>query len=775
MKAKSIFKPLLIALMFVICSLCAVFGISTINVQAAETTAVTFTHNGGDIQDWEGSLYRYLITVNVDHDIGGIDVTATVEKNGEYYKDITVGCHDTGATDTQYFIILIKDLVGENVSRDAILDTYKVTVKAGTSLGANYHLASDYSYVINRGSFVESSTLENISLTNTAIHVQNGDSVDVQRYYSQVAVDKDIKAVSGANSVVVTAQVSKDNAPAVAKTFDFWQTSATEQLFLMPYARITGDASVTMSADVTNLYKITIKKGTMIANKFIVTEDFSYVMWKNQAIYLPNVADTSVEFEVKGAGEQEDLTRYLATIDSTDTGFVMGGSSKVMGTLDGNPALFELYDDAGASVSYLIIPYANIEAGKTTAAEIGSHRIIIPAGAQFGNKKFANTLVFDINGASMVSVDPETIIERKITVTAGENGTATAPAVGFWNQNVEVTVTPNEGYVVDTVKVNGEVQSVTVADGKFTFVCPKADANVEVTFKVMQTYVYIDSMYANFTEIPGDYYYGDTFTFSIKPMEGFKFGETVVVKVNDVVVEGAEGVYSVVLKQEENVVTVEGIEPMTFTVTYMDGETVVDTLIVQYYKKAPFIDPPEKEGLEFVDWYLGDAPYNVAKPVTSDLTLTAVYEAITYEVTFKDGDTVVDTKTVAYNEAVAAIEAPAKEGYTFVAWYLGEEVYDFTAIVVEDLELTAVYEADEPVVPDEPVEPGDSEEPVEPGDSEEPVEPGDSEEPTDPETSDEASEDDLLAGCFAGIGETAIVFVALALCAVAVALRRKEN
>ena len=66
-------------------------------------------------------------------------------------------------------------------------------------------------------------------------------------------------------------------------------------------------------------------------------------------------------------------------------------------------------------------------------------------------------------------------------------------------------------------------------------------------------------------------------------------------------------------------------------------------------------------------------------------------EAITTRVvTFdSDGGTAVEAQIVVYGGIAAEPTAPTKEGYTFVGWYNGETVYDFTTAVKVDLTLTA--------------------------------------------------------------------------------------
>ena len=68
----------------------------------------------------------------------------------------------------------------------------------------------------------------------------------------------------------------------------------------------------------------------------------------------------------------------------------------------------------------------------------------------------------------------------KITVTAGENGTATAPEMGTWGEKIELTITPAASHTVKAVTVNGE--AITAVGGKYSFIMPNEEAKVNVTF-----------------------------------------------------------------------------------------------------------------------------------------------------------------------------------------------------------------------------------------------------------------------------------------------------
>lgn len=102
---------------------------------------------------------------------------------------------------------------------------------------------------------------------------------------------------------------------------------------------------------------------------------------------------------------------------------------------------------------------------------------------------------------------------------------------------------------------------------------------------------------------------------------------------------------------------------------------------------------PVKEGHAFLGWYNGEIPYDFAEKVTSDLTLTAMWQKNTYTVTFNaNGGTDVAPQEVEYLGTAKEPAAPAREGYTFEGWYLNGTQWDFDEMsVTGDITLVALW------------------------------------------------------------------------------------
>lgn len=103
----------------------------------------------------------------------------------------------------------------------------------------------------------------------------------------------------------------------------------------------------------------------------------------------------------------------------------------------------------------------------------------------------------------------------------------------------------------------------------------------------------------------------------------------------------------------------------TFTVTFKDGEKVLETQTVEYEAAATAPDtarlsPPE--GMHFAKW---DKDFS---KVTEDIEVSAVYELNDYTVIFKNGDTTIKTETVKHGFAATAPNVFDSATEKFVGW-----------------------------------------------------------------------------------------------------------
>ena len=137
-----------------------------------------------------------------------------------------------------------------------------------------------------------------------------------------------------------------------------------------------------------------------------------------------------------------------------------------------------------------------------------------------------------------------------------------------------------------------------------------------------------------------------------------------------------------------------------YTVAFnTDGGTPVPPAQeVEYGLTATKPADPTLKGYTFAFWYLGEdeqnaTAYDFNTPVTENITLTAKWNINKYTVAFNtDGGTPVPpAQEVEYGLTATEPAAPEKTGYTFDGWYLGDEKYDFSAAVEQNITLTAKW------------------------------------------------------------------------------------
>lgn len=129
-----------------------------------------------------------------------------------------------------------------------------------------------------------------------------------------------------------------------------------------------------------------------------------------------------------------------------------------------------------------------------------------------------------------------------------------------------------------------------------------------------------------------------------------------------------------------------------FTVEFKNVD--VDSVKVKENEKLVKPADPEKEGYNFVGWFIDDAyenEYNFENVLTSNLILYAKFEEIYCNIYFVDTD--FENLVVKYGEVVE-IPVPEKEGYKFIGWSTDPLVVvsDNKLIVKKDYILTAKWE-----------------------------------------------------------------------------------
>ncbi len=113
------------------------------------------------------------------------------------------------------------------------------------------------------------------------------------------------------------------------------------------------------------------------------------------------------------------------------------------------------------------------------------------------------------------------------------------------------------------------------------------------------------------------------------------------------------------------------VEQPTYTVSFnTDGGTQIASQTIVKNAKVSMPTPPTKIGYVFSGWFVDNNEYSFNTPITSDLTITAKWNTITYTITYY-----LDGGSINGNPATYTIESdkitlinPTKEGFTFKGW-----------------------------------------------------------------------------------------------------------
>ena len=161
----------------------------------------------------------------------------------------------------------------------------------------------------------------------------------------------------------------------------------------------------------------------------------------------------------------------------------------------------------------------------------------------------------------------------------------------------------------------------------------------------------------------------------------------------------------------------------SYTVTFMDGDAICQTVSVEENKPVRRPANPTKEDYTFTGWYTDKEctqAYNFENPVTADITLYAGWEKNTVTVTFNtNGGSDVPEQKIVIGEKATVPDAPTNGDFDFDGWYTDlacTEPYDFNTAVEKDITLYAGWKMVGPSIDhdddkDEPEKPTDPEDP----------------------------------------------------------------
>ena len=107
--------------------------------------------------------------------------------------------------------------------------------------------------------------------------------------------------------------------------------------------------------------------------------------------------------------------------------------------------------------------------------------------------------------------------ESEITVEADTNGTVIVPQYAYFEDSVEVKISPKLGYEIDKLTITADGEKLELKNNKFMM--PSADVTINATFKLADYKITVDIKNGKIT-IPETAHYGDTVKFEIEWNKG---------------------------------------------------------------------------------------------------------------------------------------------------------------------------------------------------------------------------------------------------------------
>ena len=128
-----------------------------------------------------------------------------------------------------------------------------------------------------------------------------------------------------------------------------------------------------------------------------------------------------------------------------------------------------------------------------------------------------------------------------------------------------------------------------------------------------------------------------------------------------------------------------------------DGGSSIETQYIHHGSNASYPNfIPTKTGHTFAGWYFNDYEFDFAgTPITQNITLTAKWVAVYYDVEFNSvGGGNFTKQQISYgNYASEPTTIPNRVGYTFAGWYLNNSLFDFAKTpITGNITLTAKWD-----------------------------------------------------------------------------------
>jgi uncharacterized repeat protein (TIGR02543 family) len=258
-------------------------------------------------------------------------------------------------------------------------------------------------------------------------------------------------------------------------------------------------------------------------------------------------------------------------------------------------------------------------------------------------------------------------------VTQKDNGTISPNSVSLnFGQNQTFTFTPNVGYKIESIRIDGENIPVTAAEGEsqtYTFTNVQTDHTIEVNYAIRTFWLNVtQSSNGNISPASVIKNYNTTERFYIYPHTGYKLVELIIDGVSQPIENnnGEEYEYTFIGIQTNHSISAR-FEIRKFTVTFVgDNGDILSTQTINFGSGA--IAPEtltSPEGHHFTGW---DKNFN---HIYNDTIILAQFEINRYEVTFLDwnDEQLYCDSYIAYGDDAEYIwSLPTREGYRFDGW-----------------------------------------------------------------------------------------------------------
>lgn len=370
-----------------------------------------------------------------------------------------------------------------------------------------------------------------------------------------------------------------------------------------------------------------------------------------------------------GAGEYTFTARFASNVNVSAT--CNSQKALTIGAANGGTETTHTGDD----VLDISVAGDSVTATLRSGVDVGTYNEVVIVKGADGAFVTAYNVTVNVLGA-----EQQLSIASELTLTAGETaynkveGAADGAVITYESNNPAVATVDNDGKVTAVAEGTATITVKVSAAGNYAAAELSYTVNVNAA-TVTITFNTNGGKFANgaegFTTDPIKV--GSTYEAAEEPTrDGYTFTGWVDQN-NRAWTSGSAVTETLVLTAQwtKNVYTVQ-FDPNG---GLLNGTTESTTVNVEFGGIA-VVKPtdPEREGFIFAGWYLGDDKWDFSDPVDHSMTLTALWVAARFTVTFDANGgqfangTEITSTTVDYNQVIATVETPTYEGRTFAGW-----------------------------------------------------------------------------------------------------------